>query len=379
MKQIYTYPYEDVLSWESEELYAKRGEYKKLITLIIPTLDEGTEKYRDTLRDTIYETSKLVDAGAVSEVLIIDGSGTKNRPDRNFDRKVIEWAAESSGDFRKQLNYIKNSRNERAMTERFGYPFRYKILNQKHPEYYDKFMEYVGPKVHGFREIRENDIQKGKGSAIRLSIPASNGDILGCIDSDIKTCGSYYCLGLLMPFFRHKSTMVTKASYIRRNMKNEMGGRIKRLVYDPLASAITKKGKFPGIETLGYGTAGEFAFRRSLANKLRLPNDFGLETSFNTQVYHHVHGNLRRIKQVNLGIFEHSSTDVNENRKTGSDPAMERMANNISREWTTAALDTGLDVTEEELYKSYLDEVDESIDRAIKILVYEADVYFFSS
>lgn len=372
MRKIYTYPNKDVLNWKPADQYAEiknssNRNSSKLVTVIIPTLDEGTEIYRNILKDTIRETSCLIDSGAVSEVLVIDGSGSENRPDTNFDKKILGWAVEYSRDFRKQVEYIKSSRNEMAMANRFGFRFRYKILNQKNPEYYDQFVEYVGTKVKDFREIKERDIQKGKGSAIRLSIPASKGDILCCIDSDIKTCKSHYCLGLLMPF-KHEGTKVTKASYIRKNTDGEMGGRIKRLVYDPFANAITKKGKFSGLETLDYGTAGEFAFRRSLANKLRLPNDFGLETSFNTQVYHHIHGNLRRIKQVDLGIFEHSSTYVNENRKTGFDPAMERMAKDISREWTTAALDTGLEVTEEELYNIYLDEVEGSIDHAIETL-----------
>ena len=78
---------------------------------------------------------------------------------------------------------------------------------------------------------------------------------------------------------------------------------------------------------------------------MRIPDDFGLETSFNTQVYHHVHGNLNRIKQVDLGIFEHCSTDIGDDRETGEERSLEKMSKEISRAWTLAALNTGLELS----------------------------------
>ncbi|UCG95234.1 MAG: hypothetical protein JSV92_04290, partial [archaeon] len=337
-------------------------------TVIIPTLDEGTEKYREILKNIIKETARPVDSGAVNQVIIMDGTGTEDHPDREFDKEVIGWAVEFSKDFKKQLEYLKSSRNARVMSKRFGFRFRYRIFNQKHPEYYSKFIEFVGPKVTGFDEIKKDKIQKGKGSVLRLSIPASEGDVICTIDSDVKSCKDCYCRGLLMPFFKERDTMVTKASYIRKNTKGEAGGRIKRLVYDPWAHAIVKKGRFVGIETLNYGTSGEFAFRRSIGNKIRIPDDFGLETSFNTQVYHHVHGNLNRVKQVDLGIFEHCSSDIEEDRDTGKDPAMEKMSEEISRAWTMAALDTGLNFSQDEFYQIYRVEVGDSIERTKEMI-----------
>jgi len=365
MDRIHTYPHEEVLEWTPEDILKGRRNSGEITTVIIPTMDEGTEKYRDIVKNTIKETSYLVDSAAVNEVILMDGSGKMDRPDREFGKMMINWAIESSSDFRNQIKYLKSSRNERDLAKKFGLRLRYKIFNQKNPEYFETVMEHIGQRVGKYRDFKKEDLQKGKGSAVRFSIPASNGDILCCIDSDIKTCENYYCTGLLNPFFQEPETLVTKASYMRKNTKEEMGGRIKRLVYDPFAYAVTKKGKFRGIETLDYGTAGEFAFRRVIANKLRFPNDFGLETSFNTQIYHHTHGNTNRVKQSDLGVFMHSSTDTEEDRNTGTDPAMESMSRDIAREWTMASLDTGLDLTEEEFYDAYLSEVDNSIENSV--------------
>ncbi|UCG95337.1 MAG: hypothetical protein JSV92_04835, partial [archaeon] len=72
MQRIETYPYEEVLRWTNKELHEREEACGEITTVIIPTLDEGTEKYREILKDIIKETARPVDSGAVNQVIIMD-------------------------------------------------------------------------------------------------------------------------------------------------------------------------------------------------------------------------------------------------------------------------------------------------------------------
>ena len=367
-----TYSYEEVVSWKPEKIFEMKEKVEGwdlkpiLTTLVIPTYDRG-KNYRKSLKKTIKKTAELVDTGAVNEVLIMDGTGKKNNPDKEFNEFVLECASRYSDDFNNQIELIRKSPSSRTLAKRGEFPFRYKIFNQKNPEYYRIFIEDIGFKLDG-NKISEKDIQQGKGNALKFSVPATKGDIICYNDSDIKTYEPFYVTGLLMPFFLKDKITFTKATYIRRNSVGELGGRIKRLVYQPWVNALVKRGKFAGLENLEYGTSGEFAIKRDLANKITFESGYKIETSLNTQVYHELYGNMNRVAQSHLGIFEHFSSDVEENRKTGRDKAMENMAREITEVWVEKTIETGLELSEGEFFDMYLEEVTPIIEDTKKML-----------
>ena len=374
MEQIYTYPYEVVRNWTPDELNQKRERAKDwnvkpvLNSLVIPSFDKG-KKYRKSLKNTLEKTAVLADSGAVNEVLIMDGSGSRDKPNRDFNRFILECAAEFSQDFRNQLDFVKKSANCKSLAKRGEFAFRYKVFNQKNPEYCRIFIEDIGPKLKtSSSEITERDIQQGKGNALKFSVPATKGDVICYNDSDIKTYEPFYATGLLMPFFKDNRISFTKATYIRRNTHGELGGRIKRLVYSPWANALAKGRKFNGLETLEYGTSGEFAIKRSLANRIVFDSGYKIETSLNTQVYHELHGNMNKIAQANLGIFEHFSSDVEENRKTGRDKAMQNMSREITEAWVDKAMETGVELDEDGFFEMYIKQVEPSVEQTEKMV-----------
>lgn len=371
------YSYDEVVKWKPKKLFwmkerAEDWDIKPVLTtLVIPTYDKG-KNYRKSLKETIKKTAELVDSGAINEVLIMDGTGKRNIPNTEFNKFILECVATYSKDFKNQLKLIRKSPGSKTLAKRGEFPLRYKVFNQKNPEYFRIFIEDVGSKLDE-NNISEKYIQQGKGNALKFSVPATKGDIICYNDSDIKTYESFYVTGLLMPFFLNKKIAFTKATYIRRNSMGELGGRIKRLVYQPWINALVKRGKFVGLEGLEYGTSGEFAIDRRLANKITFDSGYKIETSLNTQVYHELHGNMNRIAQSHLGMFEHFSSDVEESRVTGRDKAMENMAREITEAWVEKALEAGLELSEEGFFDMYIQEVEPSI-KAVKRMLEESEI-----
>jgi len=167
-----------------------------------------------------------------------------------------------------------------------------------------------------------------------------------------------------MPHLKDKNIEFTRAFYLRRTKRGELGGRMWRLVYNPEIYALVEKGKYVGLEEFKYGISGEFAINRALANKIVFDSGYKIETSLNMQVYHELHGNMNRVAQCDLGIFEHFSSEVKENKETGRDRAMENMAREITEVWVEKALESGLELSEDEFFEIYMENVDKSIENA---------------
>lgn len=362
-RNIKNYPYGKRNQWNPEDLKLRREKSRDEITVLIPTLDRGETKYEKTLRKTIEKTSHLVDVGAIDEILVVDGTGKENNPGIEFDKKIIGWAKENCNKFRNELELIKG--NEPKSRK---YPISFKILNQNNKTHSEIVGETISRELEEVYKDAVKNVHTGKGMGCWLGIPSSAGDLICFIDSDIKTFEEFYVTNLLMPFFEKKKTNFVKANYIRKNTRGELGGRIKRLVYDPFVNGFSKMGFFKGLETLGYGTSGEFAFKRNLANQLEFGRDYRLETYMNAGVYNANNGNVKKMTQSHLGVFQHLSTDVSEDRERGRDESMEEMAEQIAESWTACAYEVGLELGLKDFMKIYRENVEENIKKTEELV-----------
>lgn len=288
-----------------------------LISLVIPTKIDVGKATRDleieVLKRTLSECSKLVDLGYIDEIIIIDGSlDAQGRIDFSTLIKVVETAYEELDLFRRQVGLIRENRTEAMHAKRGFFDFIVRVIHQ-----FDPNLFHVLKRLGVQEKTGLIDFPPGKGAALWLAVPISEGDIVCFLDSDIINFQKEFVVALCNPIVeglkgKSGSVVMTKACYNRLTFTYEtpkgtytLGGRVTRLFAIPLLKVLTEEfpETFRGLGSLRYPLSGEFASRRELLESIFFPSDYSIEFSILNQ-------SLRRMKpsaiaQVDLETFCH--------------------------------------------------------------------------
>jgi len=323
-----------------ETLVSDEADLKRpiFISLVIPTkidVGKGTRELEiEVLKRTLSECSKLVDLGYIDEIIIIDGSiDEQGNIDFSTLIKVVETAYEELDLFRRQVGLIRENRSEAMHAKRGFFNFIVRVIHQ-----FDPNMFHVLKKFGVHEKAGLVDFPIGKGAALWLAVPISEGDIVCFSDSDIINFQKEFVVALCDPIVegvREKSrrVMMTKACYNRLTFTYEtprgtytFGGRVTRLYAIPLLKVLTEEfpETFRGLGSLRYPLSGEFSARRELLESIFFPSDYSIEFSILNQ-------SLRRmdpstVAQVDLETFYHIGQAIR-----GLDAMIAQITNRILR------------------------------------------------
>ncbi|MCM1983524.1 glucosyl-3-phosphoglycerate synthase [Lyngbya confervoides] len=185
-----------------------------------------------------------------------------------------------------------------------------------------------GPRVKDYLmqlQAKGLDFQsfRGKGLAVWLALGVASieADLIVLHDADITSYSKSYLIKLLYPLLEREFGLAfTKAYYARLGGDPlQMYGRVVRLFVTPLLTTLNDLFGYHQylryLMAYRYPLSGEFALRRDLALNVRVPCNWGLEIAFLAEVYRNVA--LKRIAQVDLGVFEHKHQAVGHSPQEG--------------------------------------------------------------
>lgn len=112
----------------------------------------------------------------------------------------------------------------------------------------------------------------GKGEALWKSVFAATGDLLVWCDADITNFGDHFVRGLIGPLLTHPDVAFVKGFYQRRESGMLGGGRVTELAARPLLSLF-----FPDLAEVVQPLAGEFAARRTAAERVPFVEGYGVD------------------------------------------------------------------------------------------------------
>ncbi|WP_455280394.1 hypothetical protein [[Eubacterium] cellulosolvens] len=293
-----------------------------LLSLVIPTKIDVGKKTREleleTLRKMLSECSKLIDLGYLDEILVIDASiDQKGQPNFTTLTKVVQTAYDELDLFRRQVGLLRENRAEAINARRGFFDFIVKTVHQ-----FDRNLFHVLEKYNIHKLANLTEFPPGKGAALWLSIPITNGDIVCFLDSDIMNFKREFAVSLCAPIVqrgeknRSKYAM-TKASYNRLTLTYEFpfgsytyGGRVTRIFAIPVLRVLTKKFPkvFQGFDSIKYPLSGEFSAKRELLENIYFPNDYSIEFAILNQAIRKY--SLKSIAQVDLELFCHIGQSV---------------------------------------------------------------------
>ena len=166
----------------------------------------------------------------------------------------------------------------------------------------------AGATVYNAQEIGDKDIPPGKGTALWKSLHIARGDIIVCIDADIKNFDIRFVYGLIAPLLYDSSLSFIKAFYKRPIVVDDIilhnyGGRVTEILVRPLLSAF-----YPELAQFFQPLSGEYSFRKDVAATIPFFSGYGLEIGLLLDVY-----KLRGISsfaQVDMDIRCHRNRSV---------------------------------------------------------------------
>ena len=126
--------------------------------------------------------------------------------------------------------------------------------------------------VDASKVLREHGHGHGKGEAMWKSLYEANGDLIVWCDADIRDFDSRFVVGLVGPLLLHPELQFVKGFYERPVNGPAGGGRVTELVARPLLSMF-----FPELTGVVQPLAGEYAMRRSLAERLPFIVGYGVD------------------------------------------------------------------------------------------------------
>jgi glucosyl-3-phosphoglycerate synthase len=136
----------------------------------------------------------------------------------------------------------------------------------------------AGAVVHRSAEIRPDlGTVAGKGEAMWKSQFVTTGDLLVFMDADLLDWDTHFVPGLLGPLLTRPEVELVKGFYERPMVAGGEahafeGGRVTELVARPLIRLL-----FPDLAHLHQPLAGEWAVRRTLFERLRVPTGYAVE------------------------------------------------------------------------------------------------------
>ncbi|MGF1521032.1 MAG: glucosyl-3-phosphoglycerate synthase [Leptolyngbyaceae cyanobacterium] len=151
----------------------------------------------------------------------------------------------------------------------------------------------------------------GKGRAVWLGLGVASLEAaaIALHDADIVTYDKTYPLKLLFPLLEREFGIAFSKAYYTRlsNTPRQMHGRVTRLFVMPLITSLMElfgyRDYLRYLNAYRYPLSGEFALTSDLALNTRIPANWGLEVGLLAEVYRNIA--MKRIAQVDLGIFEH--------------------------------------------------------------------------
>jgi glucosyl-3-phosphoglycerate synthase len=176
--------------------------------------------------------------------------------------------------------------------------------------------------------------EMGKGSqtwmAFGYILARDSSDCIALHDCDIVNYSRDLLARLVYPMMHPTHPFDFVKGYYSR-VSNRLHGRVTRLYVTPLIRALQKLGgeidflKF--LDSFRFILAGEFALSTDLAQRMRIPSDWGLEMGVLSEVYRNTV--LHRVAQVDIAkTYEHKHQQiVHDNLSVG----LLKMATDISK------------------------------------------------
>lgn len=200
-----------------------------------------------------------------------------------------------------------------------------------------------GPRLSAlYRQLSEAQLTSytpGKGyniwMAIGYTLARGGTAIIASHDTDIVSYHREMLHRLCLPAAHPQISYSFCKSFYGR-VSDRMYGRVTRLFFIPLIRAMIRVlGDLPILDYLDsfrYPLSGEFSMHVSLAQIMRMPGNWGLETGMLCEVFHNT--TSQRICQVDLGMnFEHKHQHLDVHRPEGPptpETGLVKMANEIA-------------------------------------------------
>ena len=150
----------------------------------------------------------------------------------------------------------------------------------------------------------------GKGDAMWRSLSVLTGDVVCFVDGDTTGFSDRFACGLVGPLVCGDGVDFVKAAYRRPFTVGELsvpdaGGRVSQLCARPLLAMF-----YPELAAIRQPLSGEIAARRDLLERLPFATGYAVEIAMLIDVYREI--GLRRIAQVDLDerINEHQTLDA---------------------------------------------------------------------
>ena len=193
-----------------------------------------------------------------------------------------------------------------------------------------------GPRVTQIlKDLQERGLDllrfRGKGRAVWLGLGVASlgATAIALHDADITTYDRSYPLKLLFPLLEKEYGIAFNKAYYARlgNHPRNLNGRVTRLFVAPLVISLMEifgyKDYLRYLNAYRYPLSGEFALTSDLALNTRIPGNWGLEVGLLAEVYRNVA--LKRIAQVDLGVFEHKHQPLG----TSANKGLQKMCRDI--------------------------------------------------
>lgn len=158
----------------------------------------------------------------------------------------------------------------------------------------------------------------GKGENLWKGLYVSEGDIVACIDGDIRNIHPKFVSALIGPLLVREDTDFVKAFYERPLVDGDRispleGGRVTQILIKPLLNFF-----FPELSNIVQPLSGEYAGRRSVLERMPFSVGYGVEVGLLIDIYQRC--GLSSIAQVDLDCRIHRNRDLE---------ALERMSFSI--------------------------------------------------
>ena len=285
------------------------------ISLVIPTKFEPediAEIEEEALHRILSQCSELVDNGYLDEIIVMGATRTsEGKHDFSVLQKVVRIAYEELGLLKEQVNLLKTYKSQNEKAKRGLIDFFLKVVHQ-----FDENIPKLLAKYGVFGATGYFGMPPGKGAGIWLSLPIAQGNVICFVDADIMNFQKEFVAGLCHPIIyswnaQEAAIKFVKAYYERVTVTKTdpqtatFGGRLCRLLMIPFLRTVTENFElYPGVESINYPLAGEFAVSRDIIEQLNFPNTYAVETSLLFQTYDLI--GPSSMAQLDLGIYRHS-------------------------------------------------------------------------
>lgn len=165
-----------------------------------------------------------------------------------------------------------------------------------------------GADVYRVSELGDKNIPHGKGTALWKSFLVTRGDIVVCIDADIKNFDIRFVYGLIAPLLLDSTLSFVKGYYKRPLIVDEVtldnhGGRVTEILVRPMLSAF-----YPDLTGFIQPLAGEYSFRRDVCTQMSFFSGYGVEIGLILDIYRSL--GLSSFAQVDMDIRYHRNRSV---------------------------------------------------------------------